>query len=517
MVQAARGVQRDRLVVLDGLVVPGGVQVRHLHEEARDEGLADVDVVVLGGELVRRQRQLEPRHQPSELLADGVARLEGARVEEVVVRPRPVLAVALPGVVGVEHSEVVPIHVREPRLRLVRGALGGLWPHEDVRRRQHRDDREHLVGAVVLGARHQHLGKLGVERELRHRRAQLRQVAVVVERAKVVEELERAHERLGRRRVHEVEVHQIVDAQLLEREHNAPQVAPQHLRVCLLLELLMERLLGVEAEALARPRAPCPPCPLVRARLGDGRDEERLDADARVVHLLLREARVDHVHDTVDGERGLGDVGGDHDLASGRAPLHLERRRGVEHLLLVCRGQRGVERDALHWPHLRAALPLQLRCDLGTRLLDLVLAREEEEDVALGLREVDLHGRADRRLEIVPLRLLGVEDFDRERAARDVNARAVVEVPLELAGIEGRGHDDELQVRPLAHHLLDQPEQNVGRHRTLMGLVKDDALVSLQQRVVHRLAEKHAVCHVPQERCRSRQVLETDRVPDLLP
>jgi len=34
----------------------------------------------------------------------------------------------------------------------------------------------------------------------------------------------------------------------------------------------------------------------------------------------------------------------------------------------------------------------------------------------------------------------------------------------ERAGIEGSGHDDELEVRALPHHLLDQPEQHVCRH-----------------------------------------------------
>ena len=40
-------------------------------------------------------------------------------------------------------------------------------------------ERVDLVGAVVLGAGHKHLGQLRVERELGHRRAQLRQVAVL--------------------------------------------------------------------------------------------------------------------------------------------------------------------------------------------------------------------------------------------------------------------------------------------------------------------------------------------------
>ena len=48
--------------------------------------------------------------------------------------------------------------------------------------------------------------------------------------------------------------------------------------------------------------------------LGDGRDHQLVDAGLGVVDLLLDEAGVHHVVDPVDGERRLGDVGGDDDL-----------------------------------------------------------------------------------------------------------------------------------------------------------------------------------------------------------
>ena len=57
--------------------------------------------------------------------------------------------------------------------------------------------------------------------------------------------------------------HQIVDAQLLQLQHHRAQVGAQDLWVRLLLQVLLEAGLGVEAEALAWPRAPCPPRPLM--------------------------------------------------------------------------------------------------------------------------------------------------------------------------------------------------------------------------------------------------------------
>ena len=61
-------------------------------------------------------------------------------------------------------------------------------------------------GARELGRGDEHLGHLRVQGELRHEAADRRQVAFVVQGAQVVEQLERAHERLGGGGGHEVEV-----------------------------------------------------------------------------------------------------------------------------------------------------------------------------------------------------------------------------------------------------------------------------------------------------------------------
>jgi len=53
---------------------------------------------------------------------------------------------------------------------------------------------------------------------------------------------------------------------------------------------------------------------LLGGRARHGRDNERLHARARVVGLLLAEARVHHVADAVDRQGRLGDVGRQHHL-----------------------------------------------------------------------------------------------------------------------------------------------------------------------------------------------------------
>ena len=89
--------------------------------------------------------------------------------------------------VDVEKREVVAVDVREPQLGVVGSLLGLVRPHEALRHRQHRGDRQDLVGAVVLARRDQHFGQLRVERKLGHNGTQLGQVAVVVQRSKVIE------------------------------------------------------------------------------------------------------------------------------------------------------------------------------------------------------------------------------------------------------------------------------------------------------------------------------------------
>lgn len=100
-------------------------------------------------------------------------------------------------------------------------------------------------------------------------------------------------------RVHEIEVHEVVDAELLELKHDRAEVTAKDLGVRLLLHLRLVRLLRVQPEALAGARATCTTRTLLRARLTDRRDQQRLDADTRVVHFLLREAGIDHKHHTV--------------------------------------------------------------------------------------------------------------------------------------------------------------------------------------------------------------------------
>jgi hypothetical protein len=212
-----------------------------------------------------------------------------------------------------------------------------------------------LVGALVLFARDDRLRQHGVHRELGHPAPELGELAAVVECAEGIQQLQRAHERLAGRRVHELEADEVVDAERLEEEHDRAEVCPLDLRHRVLLELVRERPLGVQAEGFAGTHAPCAPCSLVcrgsgALRHGSGHvsrrskgcsthrnDRERSHAGTRVERVLLDKARVNDEYDAIDGDRRLRNVCGQHHLACAI-------RGRLEDLGLEIRGQVRVDR-----------------------------------------------------------------------------------------------------------------------------------------------------------------------------
>ena len=66
--ETSAGVELDHLVVLHSQVVARPLQVSHLHEEAGAERLPDVQVIILAGEVRAGPLQVEPVHNPTELL-----------------------------------------------------------------------------------------------------------------------------------------------------------------------------------------------------------------------------------------------------------------------------------------------------------------------------------------------------------------------------------------------------------------------------------------------------------------
>ena len=237
---------------------------------------------------------------------------------------------------------------------------------------QHGHNDGDLLGAAEVPCAEEHLGDRGVHGQLAHVLAERAgEGAGVVDGAEGVEQLEAGDQVLGGRRRGELELHHVVDAERLQLQDGGRKVGALHLRRGVEGQLL-KVLLGAQPEwqfrvlilcyrfefglervdhtpvALARTRPAGSARPLLRRRLRELRDDERVDVGVRVVPLELDEAGVDDVDDALDGDGGLGDVGGHDDLPA--AP-----HRRAEHLQLVVRRQRAVHGQR---PQLQAVLRL---------------------------------------------------------------------------------------------------------------------------------------------------------------
>ena len=96
---------------------------------------------------------------------------------------------------------------------------------------------------------------------------------------------------------------------------------------------------------------------------------------------------------------------------------------------------------------------------------------------------MDLHHRDQGGVEVVRLRLLRVQNFDRKSSTRNRKDRTVVEVGRKLFGVQSRRSDDELQVFPFAGRLFHEAEKDVGMDGPFMGLVEHDYRVLGQIRI----------------------------------
>ena len=151
-----------------------------------------------------------------------------------------------------------------------------------------------------------------------------------------------------------------------------------------------EIVLAVQAHADAGGDAAAAAGALVGRRLRDLLDLQQRRLVAQRIALDAREPGVDHVADAGHRQRGLGDVGREHD-----APPAARR----EHALLLGDREPRVERqdlDAAAYGRRARPAPQQVG-----GLADLALAGQEHEDVARPLAPEVLGGGDDRVLELL--------------------------------------------------------------------------------------------------------------------
>ncbi len=243
-----------------------------------------------------------------------------------------------------------------------------------------------------------------------------------------------------------------------QREHQLGEIEPLHLgRV--VRGPGVEVVLGVEAQAEPGRGAAGASRSLRRRGLRDLLHPQRRQAGPGRVSGDPRQPRIDHRGNAVDGDAGLGDVGGEDHLALGAARdgavLLLGRQLSVQR-----------EKDQIAVRGQLAALLL--------RAADLAGAGEEDEQIARGAGHGELAHRG-RDLLFNPSLVWPLEVFERHRKAAALAAHHLGAQVLGERGRVQRGrHGDELQVAPRAR--ADEPqrlrEREIGLQVPLVELVE---------------------------------------------
>ena len=243
-------------------------------------------------------------------------------------------------------------------------------------------------------------------------------------------------------------------------------------------------LLGVEADADAGAGPAAAALALIAGRPRDPADRQADGLGPGVIGRNPRQAGVDDIADAGHRDRGLGDIGGDDDLA-------LPER--LEDAFLVGRLQSAEDRQDHRLPELFG--------QQGAAEADILFGRQKGEDIAWPLMPVEIGDGPHRMFDIAVLHLQlvffhrQVMDGHRIVPAGDPHHRGVAEVPGEGLGVDGRRGDDDPQIGAGRQQLFDVAEEKIDVEAALVGLVDNDRAVAAQQGVGAGLGQEDAVGH----------------------
>ena len=325
-------------------------------------------------------------------------------------------------------------------------------------------------------------GQPGMQREVHHHPTDVGQPAIRVDRSEHRQQLEALAPRPGRRRIGE--------RQPVRRRAPGGQFQCESGEVD---GLDLGRSVGQAAAVLdLRPQAVGDAWlgatgatgALVRRVAADRHRRQPRHPGAGVESWRPRESAVDDDADALDGERRLGDVGGEHDPSPPgrrrcqREVLVLERQRAGERPNVDVSGQRCNEA----FPDPR----------------DLADAWQEHEHVAKFVIERPLDGRRDGRFDSIVALPREPAEVDRMGAALadDDRCRTGVgrEEPGERCRVGGGRHRDDPEVGPERRPDIEgQRESEVGREIAFVDLVEQHCRDARQFGVVLQAPRQHAL------------------------
>ncbi len=303
-----------------------------------------------------------------------------------------------------------------------------------------------------------------------------------------VDRAERAQQRLclGERgpgwRIEKRQLVGIGDAPLGEVEHQRGEIGREDLGT---------------PERLERGGLALVPQPIADARLGAARAAATLigggtrhahrlepgQSDVRLVARHARESGIDDDADAVDRQRGLGDRGRQHDLAS-------PGRRGGDRAILGRGVERPIKRDDVG----RGVVEALLEPRLGPA--DLGGAGQEHQDGAPLRPQCPQRRVGDLRLDRSFRIAADVMRRDRKRAAFACDHRRVAEMARDARAVDRRRHDQQLEV--LAQPALGvarEREAEIGVERALVEFVEQHGRDAIERGIIEHEPREHALGH----------------------
>ena len=418
-------------------------------------------------------------------MAKGVLHLPGG----LGVHPDPlagtdVKPAALGELVGAHQRVEVGLHaVLEEFARLLELGVVPAQTHEQVASAHQRGAQRGLGNAAAPRSLDQHARKTRVHRQPQHLAADGGQRSVG-QRAEDGQQRLRALHGFGVRPVQPVEFGRTFDPERVEQQDCFREVGALDFRSVLRGAGEMVAV-GPEPPAGSRRGAARAAGPLVRTGAADLLDGQRLDAAFGIITGDARQAGVHDMTDAVNGHAGLGDVGGDDDLA---------RVAGLKGAVLVVRRQVAMQREEqAPFGEPRATQGVDGRVDLAH-------AWHEHEDIsriAIADDALDGLGRPLRRGPLITVFRPVDRDGERASFGNEDRGRAfwiLREITRDRLRFERRGHHHNFQVwtRRLLE-ALHQCECDVAEQVSLVKLVEHHDAYVAQFMVVLQPAQEDAL------------------------
>ena len=224
------------------------------------------------------------------------------------------LPLVVHGVPDFQQREKIRLRIGETFVRGGRGIFLVEWSLARILDAQAGGDDEQFARGVFMLRLQQHPAERRVNRQPRKIVAELRELALLVERAEFLQQLVAAINRRGWWRIHEGKRLDVAEPIRLHAQDDFGEVRTLDFRLRV-LRALREILLGIQPDAHAVLHATAAAFALVGAALRNGFNWQSLGPRARFVAADARQSGVDDVADAGDGQRGLRDVRGDDHLA----------------------------------------------------------------------------------------------------------------------------------------------------------------------------------------------------------